>query len=269
MSLNDRIKTESKDSGRLFLIYGQSGVGKTSCFCQAPRSLLIEVKDSSSGALKSAGSIRQDLPVIETENWDDLLEVLVNLSEESHEYKSVVIDGASGAEEFCNHKTVQEDCDGSTDKFLSFGRGDRLSAIRWQELVEKLNNIKKKGIWIFFLAHQSVVTITNPSGDNFIKYQASLAKEKLASINKYSDAILFFNFLTFVKDSQNGKGKALGGEKRVAYASPSASFDAKNRINLPSMIELGNSASDAWNSFSNAVKQGRVQKSVDNEKKVI
>ena len=50
------------------------------------------------------------------------------------------------------------------------------------------------------------------------------------------------------------KGKAKGGNIRLAHTERSASWDAKNRHGMPSSFQLGNSAQDAWANFMQAKK---------------
>jgi hypothetical protein len=259
MSLTERIQTKTTKEGKLIVSYSSPGVGKTSMWAQAKDSILIEVKDNSASALKDIGAIREDLPVVSTTDWHDTLAVLRELVETGSSFRHVIIDGISGADEFCDELTIKDDCEGDADKFLAFGRGEGLSSVKWMELVQLLRDLKAKGLWIYLLGHSQITTVNNPSGANFSRYSPACGKKKLAQILKFSDAILYSTFITAITDvnKQSGTGKALGGERRVMYTSPSASYESKNRLNLPSVIELGNSAEESFNAFVNAVKAGR------------
>ena len=270
MSLANRIKTSTVREGKIVINYGSPGCGKTSMWCQAKDAILIEAKDNSASALKEIGSIREDLPVIQTSDWNDSLNILKSIVDEDHSYRNIIIDGLSGLDEYCNEITISEDCEGSADKFTAFGRGESLAGIKWMELVQTLRDIKSKGVWVYMLAHSQIITVNNPSGSNYVRYAPACGKVKLAQILKFSDAILYSTFVTATTEvnKESGKGKGVGGEKRVMYTSPSASFESKNRLNLPIIIDLGNSPQESFSAFANAAKSGRVQKSVDNEKKV-
>ena len=131
--------------------------------------------------------------------------------------------------------------------------------MKWMKLVQLLRDLKAKGLWVYLLGHSQITTVNNPSGANYVKYSPACGKKKLAQILKFSDAILYSTFVTATTDinKQSGVGKVVGGEKRVMFTEPSASYEAKNRLNLPKIIELGNSAEESFNAFVNAVKAGR------------
>lgn len=262
MALTDRIVTKSSAEGRIVLNYGPPGTGKTSMWCQAKNAILIEVKDESSGALKEIGSIREDLPVVSTTSWEDSISILKELAETNHSYRNVIIDGVSGLNEYCDQYTIDTQCDGDSDKFVAFGRGEKLASITWQEFVQVIRDLRAKGIWVFLLGHQQIVTITNPTGDNYVKYSPAVGKDRLPQLVKYCDAIFFSSFVIATKDvdKQSGKGKVLGGERRIMYTTPSASYDAKNRLGIPGMIDLGSSPQESFQAFANAVKAARQQK---------
>jgi AAA domain len=262
MSLSDRIKTSTTKEGKIIVDYSAPGVGKTSKWCQASNAVLVEIKDNSASALKEIGSIRADLPVISTTGWNDSLDILKSLVNDEHPYKNIVIDGLSGLDEYCNEITIAEDCGGDSDKFLAFGRGEGLASIKWMELVQILRDLKSKGFWVYLLAHQQVVTINDPSGSNYVKYSPAVGKGKLAQTMKYSDAIFFSTFIVATKDvnKESGKGKAVGGERRVMYCTPGAAWEAKNRLGIPGIIELGNSPEQSFSAFAQAVKAGKIQK---------
>lgn len=259
MALNDRIKTAVKSSGKIILVYGAPKQGKTSTFCNFPKSLLIQVKDKSADALKESGSIREDMPVLDVNGWDDILNVLRELIETEHEYKGVIIDGASGVEEYLDALVTEENFDGSPTKFNSWGAGDKVSGVRWLEFMEVLDELKAKGIWVFMLAHLAVATVKSPSGDDYIKYIPQLGKSKVAASLKYVDAIIFMESIVAVQNVNelNHKGKAVGGQRLMRCGGANPAFEAGNRMGLPDMLVLGSSPKEAWDSFAAAVKAGK------------
>lgn len=256
--MNRVVAKESAPAGKLILAYSQAGIGKTSTFSQAPNSVLVECKDYSSDALKESGSIPKDLPVIKCENWGDSLRVLDILAQ-TKKFKNVILDGITGLSEWSDSETITHECEGDREKFTAFGRGDRLAGFRWQELMQILNNLKTAGIWVFALGHRATITEKNPSGSDYLKSTLSVPKDKLAQLSKYADAILFMDFITtqVSVNKHSGIGKAVGGESRIMYVTPSASYEAKNRLGLTEPIELGNSPSEAFGNFFKAVKAAR------------
>ncbi len=270
MSLLERVKTEGNTkSGKVILIYGNPKSGKTSTFCNFPKSLLIQIKDSSADSLKESGSINEDVPVVDVEGWDDTLDILRELVESDHKYKGIILDAASGLEEYLDELVTLENFDNSPTKFSAWGgtQGDKVSGVRWLELMEVLADLKSKGIWVFMIAHLSVVNVKSPSGSDYSKSVPSLSKSKLMASLKYVDAIILMESIVAVKEvsEQSHKGKAVGGSRVMRCGGANPSFEAGNRMGLADTIVIGNSPKEAWLAFSNAVKAGRVQKQVDNK----
>lgn len=257
-ALMARVKTErSPATGKILVWYSAPKCGKTTTACRAPNSILVQAKDYSAEPLKESGGIRADMPVVDAKDWDDMLEILDTLA--TSKYKNVILDGGSGASEFCDNETLAKELEGDRDKFTSWGKGDKLGSIRWQELVEKLNNLKAAGIWVFVLCHKATLTERNAGGNDYLKNRPAMSKEQFSQLSRYSDAILFIDFLvanTSV-NKQSGVAKVVGGEQRIMYTTPSASYEAGNRLGLTEPIDLGSSAEEAFRNFVTAVKAAR------------
>lgn len=246
-------------TGKLIVAYGQTGTGKTTTFSRAPKSVLVECKDYSADALKDSGSLPEELPVVKTTGWDDALQTFEALASGGHDFRNVIIDGGSGLHEWSDELTISQDMEGSREKFTAFGRGDRSAGFRWQELMQRLNDMKNAGLWVFLLCHKGTITERNPAGADYYKSVPHLSKEKLAQTLKYADAVLYLDFVIAEKDvnKQSGVGKAVGGDVRVLRCQPSAAYEAKNRLGLPDLIQLGNSPQEGFKAFANAVKAGK------------
>jgi hypothetical protein len=262
MTLIDRVKkTGNTKAGKIILVYGAPKQGKTSTFCNFPKSLLIQVKDASADALKESGCIPEDMPVLDVTGWDDTLSVLRELVDSEHDYKGILLDGPSGIEEYLDAIVTEENFDNSPTKFAAWGgtQGDKVSGVRWLELLEVLSDLKSKGIWIFMIAHLAVVNVKSPSGNDYSKNVPHLSKSKLTASLKYVDAIIFMDSVIAVKDvnDQSHKGKAVGGSRVMRCGGANPSFEAGNRMGLADVIVLGNSPKEAWDAFALACKNGR------------
>ena len=54
---------------------------------------------------------------------------------------------------------------------------------------------------------------------------------------------------------EDGKGK--GGKSRVLYTEYSPAFDAKNRLGLPPVLDMGSNGTEAWANLVGAIKEAR------------
>jgi hypothetical protein len=80
-----------------FLVYGDSGTGKTRLAASAPKILMIDVND------KGQDSVRRDLnpDFIQVEYWREINDIYWFLQEGDHDYESVGIDTVSNLQNIC------------------------------------------------------------------------------------------------------------------------------------------------------------------------
>ena len=80
-----------------FLLYGDSGSGKTRLTASAPKILMIDVND------KGQDSVRRDInpDFIQVEYWREINDIYWFLQEGDHDYESVGIDTVSNLQNIC------------------------------------------------------------------------------------------------------------------------------------------------------------------------
>lgn len=260
-----RVQTvPSQKTGNYCAVYGPTGIGKTTLLCQFPKSLLLECVDKSSGALKSAGFLPANYPVLTATDLDDALRILEGLAgePEKHGYKNIVVDGGSGLKKWTDQLAMSNECDGEKGKFASYGYGDRSAAFYWAEILEKFDSLRTAGINVWLVCHDGVMNKKNPRGSDYPKNCPDVGgKDRVAQTIKDADAVLYMDFITETVDvnKQSKVGKAVGGVHRVMYTMPHASYEAKNRLGLPAEIILGSSQEEAFRAFRDALKAGKKQ----------
>lgn len=246
------------EEGKIFVVYASVKVGKTTTFAQFKDGVLVEAKDNSAAALKESGDIRPDYPVIVGAGYHNVLDVL-RLLVKTKAYRHITIDGGSGMHEWSDKLTIDNDFDGDRSKFSDYGRGDKPAGFLWDDFVDLLREARAAGIWIYVLCHKEVTTEKNPGGSDYLKNAPAMSKIKRAKLMRYADALLFMDFQTDIEkvNKQSNVGKAIGGEVRVMYCKPSASYEAGNRLGLPSEILLGDSPQEAYRALGAALKAGK------------
>jgi hypothetical protein len=188
---------------------------------------------------------------------------LNQLVEQKHDYKCIVIDGASGAEEMADKYVTDIQHKGDRSDFLAFGRGEKPAAYEWGSLLNVIDRLtEQKGINVILLAHLATNNIQNPNGSNYSQHGPALSKHKVAPTNKYADAVLLMDYIVAVQDDKGtpGKGKAASANARVMFCDGNAGFYAKNRLKLPPIISLGNSHDEGWKAFVTALQAGKKPK---------
>lgn len=254
-------KEANPNAGRLVYIYGPTGIGKTTTFCRTPKSVLVECGDNSSQALKASGSLPANYPVITASDLYHSLDIFKGLRDGvgQHGFGNVIVDGGSGLKKWVDQGTLADECNGNKGKFAGFNFGERCGAFPWMELVQVFDEMRSAGLWVFVICHKGIQNEKNPQGADYPKSVPDLGKERLPLSIKDADAVLFMDFLisNVNVDEKTNKGKAVGGDTRVMYTQPAAAYEAKNRLNLDSIIHLGNSPTEAFEAFFKAVKEGK------------
>lgn len=214
------------------VLYGVEGVGKSSFAAQSPNPIFIATED---------GTSQLDITRFPlSEDWNTLLSQIAALLKEEHDYKTLVLDSLDWAERLCfEHICQQKHINTITD--LPYGNGYMEALKQFERLQRGLEALFRKGMHIILISHAQIKTFHNPECENYDRYQLKL-HDKISSLFKqWCDCLLFANFETFVNQSGEGFHKrniAQSFGKRVLYTEHRAAFDAKNRYQLPTLMEL-------------------------------
>lgn len=258
----------SKPLGGLrIMLYTPEGLGKTTWAAAAPRPIFIAPERGFPRGVS--------VPVFPTpRSWAEVGEAVGVLMKEPHDYQTLVIDtidwlitllyDAVVANEKSSGRANRSG-DVSDVEDMDFGKGYERAAqwlLRFLRVqVDAL--IYRRKMNVIFLAHSQVKTFKNPEGPDYDRYSPKLNERVGAVLQEWVDVLLFGNYRPsrVVARSRNldraalEKGKlALGMNEqdsiRVVYTQRRASFNAKNRHNLPFEMPLD------FASFAAAVNLG-------------
>lgn len=246
------------------ILYGVPGIGKTSFAAAAPGVVFMtEAAERGIGTLKEAGLVPATIPVLPpVGNWPDALGMLDSLRADEHNYKVLAIDALGGFERLCHEEVCRRDFSGDWGDrgFSSYQKGYETALADWRLFINALDALRdERKMSIILLGHAKISPFKNPSGPDFDRWNVDVHHKTWALTHKWADLVLFANYeLNFSAKEQNDKkAKAKGGKARILYTEHEAAFDAKNRHSLPGEIEMGNSGSEAWANFINAMKAGQ------------
>jgi hypothetical protein len=234
------------------------GFGKTTFGSFAPNPAILMAEGESGYVTLRSANLVPDVDCIELTSWVDTLKCVDNLG---GTYKTVVFDALAGFEKLCHKHVCNRDFSGDWgDKgFLSFHKGYHLAVNDWLTLLARLDKLRAQhGVNVVVLSHSAVKNFKNPQGPDFDRYVASCHDTTWSATSKWSDAVLFGNFMTVIDDqtkqqraSQRGKG--IGGADRVIYTSRRDAWDAKNRLGMPEAIDLPNDPTQMWTTIWSAM----------------
>lgn len=98
----DKLKQGGFSPDRVrFLIYGESGSGKTTFASSWPNALFIDADDG-------LASVRVPVDRVRVEDWDTLLDVYYWLAETPHNYETIIIDSLNETQRLAMEHTLEE-----------------------------------------------------------------------------------------------------------------------------------------------------------------
>ena len=237
------------------MIYGPPGVGKTTLGASFPNPVILQSSGEKVDALIKNGRLPETLARFpEATSWDQLDSGIKTLTNEDHDYKTLVVDTLNGAEKLLQAHVISTVYDNDMRKFTDYGAGERIASPKMLAFLASLDRLREsRKMSIVLLAHSRIKEQKNPEGENYDRYEPDFSKETLATVSRWSDALLFLNFFIVV----NKEGLGLGGDQRVMHCERRAAYEAKNRLGLPATIQLGDTKESAWQAFCDALKNGK------------
>lgn len=242
MSLANVVRGKQPKPVRVVL-YGADGVGKSTFGANAPSPIFLCSEDGTN----HLDVARFPAP----KSWGDVIEALTVLTNESHEYKTLVVDTLDWLEPLCWAQVCVAGGKHSIEDF-GFGKGYVMALDLWRQFLARLDHLSKtRNMHIILLAHAQVKRVERPDHDAYDRYLLKLHDKTAALIREWADAVLFSQHEVIVSgaDKRTGakaKGKSTGN--RVVHTEWCAAFDAKNRFDLPEILPLD------WDEFFDSVK---------------
>lgn len=246
------------------ILYGDIGVGKTSFALQFRRPLkCISVRESGFADLLELDPNLEGISAVSADNFSDLLAEL----EDADDQATVVVDSLSGISQFMRTDILKHCYSGTTDNrikgFASFSEGWRIHGPIWMErLEERCEYLRSKGVNVILIGHVKIEKNKNIISNDYQAAMLDMESWPRAVITKWAQAVLFMTIDFSVKSTKKWKGKTTESKveeeldesvARVMYTTKHPSHSAKNRLNLPLSIDMGESAEEAFTNFKEAL----------------
>jgi len=220
---------------RKVLIYGTSGVGKTTWASKWPKPVMIRTEDGANGLDCDAFDLATDIT--------QFTEHLGQLETEQHEYETLIIDSLDWLERIFWAHVCKE---GGKETIKDFGYGDGYvaAAALWSRLTNRLSGLIDKGMNIVLIAHASKETVQDPEHGAYDRFAPKLDKRANGIITEWCDEVLYATFPMVTKTDPTDKSKknarqlAVGIDGRVIYTTYKPHRFAKNRLGLPEEMPL-------------------------------
>ena len=232
MGIMTDIKKGKADAPNRILLYGVEGIGKSTWAAGAPRPLFICAEDGLGAALTQAERLNVD-------DYGAVLRLVAELRTDAHPYQTLAIDTADWLEPLIHAYICKRDGHANVEAY-GYGKGYGVALTELRALLANLDNLRAaRGMQIIFLAHAKIKTFTNPTGENYDRYQTKTNEQFGGLLKEWADIVMFARYEVFVKkdNKQAVKGKGFGGE-RICHTQWNPGWDAKNRHGLPETLPL-------------------------------
>lgn len=235
MSLQALVRGKQDQPAKVTL-YGVEGIGKTTFAAGAPKPIFLGEDGTS-----QLDVTRFPMP----ETWQEVLDAVRLLANETHDFETLVVDTLDWAEPLLWAFICARDKKANIEDY-GFHKGYGAALDEWRVFLGALESMRRaKRMHVILVAHSWIKTFKNPEAEDYDRYQMSLNDKAAGLIKQWSDAVLFANYETFApKDVKTKRVRGVDTGARLLYTMRRAAYDAKNRYGLHEVLPL------AWADFA-------------------
>lgn len=226
--------------GEKILLYGESGVGKTTLAGQVPNAVVVPIDD---GARKIVNPMTGEalMAITGVEDFDDLRDAVQQASSLVPENGALVLDTLTRIQPMIEAWVIENvplEKGGKAKNLeaFGFGKGYRHCLDQHRLLMTDLDNLMRTGRNVVLLAQLDQTTVPNAGGTDYLKDVPKLIENKQGPIRtewcEWVDHIFRVGYLDqeVSKDHKEARaGKAGGETERAVYTGGAQWFQAKSR----------------------------------------
>jgi len=244
------------------VLYGPSGVGKTSFGANFPRpGFIIDPQEEGIRTLAGFNIVPEPVFIEQAEDFEGTLAICGDIAAGKWDIQTACFDSITGFEKLCFAFHCEEYFEGdwSSEGFYSYQRGPKNAAkTAWPRFLNALDDIRAAGINVLLIGHSRTKLYNNPEGADYDHHVCYSDPETWSAIHRWAQGVLFYNYLVEL-DLSKKKGPRTKakqeGEGRIIYTEWAPAFDAKNWFELDPVIDGGESAEESFKNFEEAFRK--------------
>jgi hypothetical protein len=218
----------SKAKAPRILIHGGEGVGKTTFACGAPAPVVIDLE---------AGLGTLEVPHVRPDTYTDVLDMIQSLTDQEHNFKSVIIDSLDALESMITTETCREKGWTSIAQ-KKWGEGYSERSAMWAPFWTALDRLRDtRNMIIILVAHSHVEKVEDPMLPTFDKMTLNLYKKETAKAIEWPDVVGYAKIVTYTRTEGERNLAATAGE-RVLLTTSNPAYTAKTRYPMPEEMPL-------------------------------
>lgn len=184
--------------------------------------------------------------------WPDVLNAVDQLGRVEHDRETLVFDTMDWLEPLIHRYVCDRDSGRQTEMNKSglalvsiedygYGKGYIAAEEEMRRLIGVLDEMQfRRRIHVVMLMHSTIRKFENPAGPNFDRYEPKMHKLCSAVCKEWVENLLFGYYEVAVGklDKEEKKAKGVSTGKRLLGTRNNSAYDAKNRVQLPDVVEL-------------------------------
>jgi hypothetical protein len=215
------------------MLLGIPGIGKSTWAASCPSPIFITAEE-----IDELDAAR--LPQLT--KFDQIFEAL-DFVKKHDEFKTVVIDTIDSVERLLHQKILEKDPKGGGSMAKAhggYGKAYDMALTEMTKVKDVLRDLRDShGKNIVLLCHtKTKKTADTIIGAEYDEFKSTLHEKVESLFVDWVSAVLFANYVTHLKDSDNSRDFALGDGERIILTEKRPGHLAKNRYELPYELEM-------------------------------
>lgn len=217
------LKSVAKTAFKM-IVYGPSGIGKTTLGARFKNPVLLRVEDGIPKGLEV--QTFSDL----AKSFDDVLQACKAVAE-SKSFDTLVVDSLDWLDSvYTKAICAKARVESLAEVGGGFGKGFSQLVQCWTKTIDVFERLVQSGVSVVLLAHSDIKKINPPDRPEFSRYDLKLPTNVANLLKEWADAIGFLH-----RSVKTGNKP----DRCISFESDNQAFEGKNRLGFEDFIKIG------------------------------